>query len=71
MERVTPKAKGEVSEVRAAPGWTRARVQTDFGAIDAVAPKEIASALEGKETEMSKRGTGYVAANGGSIKNYG
>ena len=34
-------------------------------------PKEIASAFETKETEMSKRGIGYVAANGSSIKNYG
>ncbi len=71
MERVVPKAKGEVSEARATPGWERARVQIDSGAIDAVGPKEIAKALEIKETEMSKRGTGYVAARGSSIDNYG
>ena len=48
-------------------------MQIDSGAIDAVAvgPKEIAKAFEMKETEMSKRGIGYVAANGSSIKNYG
>ena len=47
------------------------RVQIDCGAIDTVGPKEIARAFEMKETEMSKRGIGYVAANGSSIKNYG
>ncbi len=34
-------------------------------------PKEIAKAFEVKETEMSKRGVGYVVADGSSDKNYG
>ncbi len=34
-------------------------------------PKEIAKAFEMKETEMSKKGKGYVAANGSSSNNYG
>ncbi len=46
-------------------------MQIESGAIDAVGPKEIAKALEMKETEMSKRGIGCVAANGSSIKNHG
>ncbi len=46
-------------------------MQIDSGAIDAVGPKEIATAFEIKEAEMSKRGIGYAAANGSSIKNYG
>ena len=69
--RVIKKGKGEVNEVRVLPGWERVRVQIDSGAIDTVGPKEIAKAFEMKETEMSKRGIGYVAANGSSIKNYG
>ena len=65
------KGKGEVNEVRAWPGWERVRVQIDSGAIDTVGPKEIGKAFEMKETEMSKKGIGYVAANGSSIENYG
>ena len=71
VERVTHEAKGEVNEVRATPGWERVRVQIDSGAIDTVGPKEMARAFEMKETEMSRRGIGFVAANGSGIKNYG
>ncbi len=42
-----------------------------FRAIDTVGPKEIARAFEMKETAMSRRGIGSVAAIGGGIKNYG
>ncbi len=48
----------------------RVRAQIDSGAIDAVGPKEIAMAFEMKETEMSKRGTRYIVASGGSVKNH-
>ena len=65
------KGKGEVNEVRVLPGSEREREQIDSGAIDAVGPKEIAKAFEMKETEMSKRGVGSVAASGISIENYG
>ncbi len=34
----------------------RVRAQIDFGAIGAVAPKEIVKALETKTTETSNRG---------------
>ena len=71
VERVIQKTKGEVNEVRATPGWERVRVQIDSGAIDTVGPKEIAGAFKMRQTEMSKRGIGYVAANGSGIKNYG
>ena len=47
------------------------RIQIDSGAIDTVGPKDIAGAFKMRETEMSKRGRGYVAANGSGIKNYG
>ena len=71
MWRVIQKTKGEVNEVRATPGWERVRIQIDSGAIDTAGPKEIAGAFKMRETEMSKRGIGFVAANGSGIKNYG
>ncbi len=43
----------------------------DSGAIDTVGPREIAKALKVKETAMSKKGLGYVAANGSKAKNNG
>ncbi len=65
------RTKGETNEVRATPGWERVRGHIDSGAIEAVVPKGIASALEMKETEMSKRVIRYVAASWSSIENYG
>ncbi len=69
VERVIQKTKGEGNEVRATPGWEGVRIQIDSGAIDTVGPKGIAGAFEMRETEMSKRGMGCVAANRGSIEN--
>ncbi len=66
VSTVTQGSRGEANDVRATPAWGRVRVQ-----IDTVGPKEIAKAIVVKETAMSKGGIGYVAANGGSIKNYG
>jgi hypothetical protein len=43
----------------------------DSGAIDTVGPKDIAGAFKMKETEMSRKRIGFVAANGSGIKNYG
>ncbi len=62
---------GGEREARATPGWGGVRVQIDSGAIDAVCPKEIAKAFEMKETEMSKRGIGYVPPTVISIENDG
>ena len=36
-----------------------------------MAPKEVAKAFELRETVMSKKGIGFVAANGSKIENYG
>ena len=71
VERVIQKTEGEVNEVRATPGWERVRIQVDSGAIDTVGPKDIAGAFKMRETEMSRRGIGFVAANGSGIKSYG
>jgi hypothetical protein len=71
IERAVLGSKGEVNEVRATPGWEKIRVQIDSGAIDTVGPKEIARAFEMKETAMSKKGIGFIAANGSNITSYG
>ncbi len=63
--------RGEVNEVVEAPGWEKIRVQTFSGAVDTVCPTEIARAFDVKETAMSRRGIGFVAANGSGAKNYG
>ena len=42
----------------------------ESGAIDAVGLKDIACAFDMKETEMSKRGSGYLAANLSIVENY-
>ncbi len=52
-------------------GWEKIRVQIDAGAVDTVGPTEVARALKMKETVMSKKGIGYLAANRSSIENYG
>ncbi len=71
VERVIQTTKREVNEVRATPGWERVRIQVDSGAIDTVGPRDIAEAFKMRETEMSRRGIGFVAANGSSVKSYG
>ncbi len=71
VERDARITGGEVNEARETPGLERIRVQIDSGANDTVGSKELSKAFEMKETAMSKRGIGYVAANGSGIKNYG
>ncbi len=71
MERDKRSNRGEVNEVRETPGWESLRVQIDSGARDTVGPKAIAKAFEMKGTAMSRRGVGFVAANGSGITNYG
>ncbi len=63
VERDVRITRGEVNEVRETPGWERIRVQIDSGAGDTVGPKEIAKTFAMKETIVSKRGIGFVAAN--------
>ena len=59
----------EINEVQA--GWEKIRVQIDSGAVDIVAPKHVARTFQLKETESSKSGMGFVAANSTKIGNYG
>ncbi len=60
---------GDVCSVCEVKGWEQIRVQIDSGAVETEGRKEVA--LKMRETAMSKTGSGYVAANGSSIKNYG
>ena len=46
-------------------------VTADSGAADHVAPKSVASHLKVQETEASRQGVKYVAANGHKIANVG
>jgi hypothetical protein len=69
IDRPPKGSNREINEVRA--GWERIRVQVDSGAIDTVAPKDVAKKFALRETPASRRGVGFVAANGSKIKNYG
>ena len=51
--------------------WEKIRVQFGSGAFDWVIPKDMVSGIPVIETESSKAGVCYVAANGTDIKNYG
>ena len=51
--------------------WERVPVTVDSGAIDSVIPKGVAQSVPVKETEASRRGLKYRAANGTSIANEG
>ncbi len=54
VERAIKKSKGEVSEVRALPGREMTTVHIDSGAVDAAGPKEIAKALEMRQTDVEE-----------------
>ena len=47
--------------------WERVPVTVDSGAIDSVIPKRIAKGVPIRQTEASRRGLKYRAANGTSI----
>ncbi len=71
MEKDTRIDRGGINEARETLGWEMIRVQVDSAAVDAVGPKEVVRAFEMKETAMSRRGNGFVAASGRGIKNKG
>jgi hypothetical protein len=52
-------------------GWEKVAVQVDPGAVDSLAPPEIAEALNTMKTKMSVAGAGFVAASGPRIANFG
>ncbi len=51
--------------------WEKVRVQIDSGAIRTVGPTDVTEVFQMKETVISKKGMGHVAATWNNIKNYG
>ena len=51
--------------------WERVPVTVDSGAYDSVMPFEMAQGVPIKQTEASKRGLSYRAANGTRVRNQG
>merc|ERR1712240_44583 len=51
--------------------WERIPVKIDSGAIDTVMPPTVAKYFDTVQTEMSKKGPGFRAANGSAIRHYG
>jgi hypothetical protein len=70
-EIFSPDRPGQVCVVSEVKRWGKARAQVDSGAAEKVGPKEIPNAFTMKENVMSRNGSGYVAANGTKIRNYG
>ena len=69
IEREAKNGKLQVNQVHR--GWERIKVQVDSGAIDTVAPPDVAKAFSTMETRMSEAGVGVVAAKGSRIENFG
>ena len=51
--------------------WERIPIKIDSGAIDTVIPKNVGTYFPIRETEASKSGIGFRAANGSHITNHG
>ena len=51
--------------------WERIAMKIDSGAIDTVMPPNVASHFVTAETEASRNGPGFRAANGSAIEHYG
>ena len=51
--------------------WERIPVKIDSGAVDTVMPPHVALHFEVKETDASRNGPGFRAANGTPIRHYG
>jgi hypothetical protein len=52
-------------------GWSKIRIQVDYGAVDHVMPKEAAPGINMYPTKASQAGKGYAAASGAKIANHG
>ena len=52
-------------------GWERVVLKIDSGAVDTVMPPTVARYFPVEETERSKVGAGYLAANNSVINHYG
>ena len=65
----------EASEIDAisgkVEGWERLPMKIDSGAVDTVIPESMAAHIPLTETQRSKAGGGFTAANGSRIKHFG
>ena len=65
----------EASEIDAisdkVEGWERLPMKIDSGAVDTVIPENMAAHIPLTETQRSKAGSGFTAANGSRIKHFG
>ena len=52
-------------------GWERIPLKVDSGAVDTVIPRSAANSVPLVETERSRAGTSFRAANGSRIARYG
>ena len=69
VEKNSTQNIGAVSKVDR--GWERVSVKVDSGAVDTVMPLRVATHIEVRETEASRSGPGFKAANGTTIKHHG
>ena len=66
------KQRGSICGVEQYQGnWERVPVTLDSGAVHSVIPRRYAQVFQVKQTEASRRGMGYRAANGTKIVNEG
>ena len=63
--------KSEIDEIKTEGQWEVIKCKLDSGACETVFKPEAAQAFELQETEASKNGLNFTAANGSEIKNYG
>ena len=53
------------------PGWVRVRTIVDSGAAMSIAPPSMATGVAIEESEMSRKGQSFIAADQGRIENQG
>ena len=70
IDQITETAN-TIDEIKTDGEWEVIPVKLDSGAVDWVFKKETAQAFGIQETESSKNGINYAAANGTPIANYG
>ena len=71
VDKNLPGERSEIHEVSRDGQWEKICVQVDSGAFDWVTPKSTAAHVAVTQTEASKNGACFSAANGSEIKTYG
>ena len=72
IDSISLEEERQIGEVNNYKGeWEVIKVTVDSGAVDTVTPPSCAKYFPILETEASRRGLDYRAANGTKIKNYG